>query len=356
MSLSADENGGAGAMRAAAAPLTGHSRPGLTVGILLCPGFPLMSLRCIVESLRHAGDIGDRSRPIHCRWDILGDPGSRIESSCGLSFAPTCGYAEPDIFDYVFLIGGLLSRSDEVPLRHRRYLRAAHRGGITVAGVCTGVFLLAQERLLTDRTACLHPFHRDEFQRAFPGIRVTTHQDFSVKDGVITTPGGLSNLGLMTALIERHLGQDRATKTAHQLTLPERAGSSEFDKAVLSPHVRVSDPRVQMALLMAETDGWATLCVGDIARRLGLSERHFSRLFAQHVGVPPKAWLLRQKLDEAKRLLTDSHRSVTSVAYATGFSSCAHFSQAFYKHFGIYPSRSRQTTSEAMAMAMERQL
>jgi len=67
----------------------------------------------------------------------------------------------------------------------------------------------------------------------------------------------------------------------------------------------------------------------------------FSRLFAQQVGLPPKTWLLRQKLEEAMRLLTGSNRSVTSVAYATGFSSCAHFSQAFFKHFGTYPSKLR---------------
>ncbi len=344
MCPSSDEIDGSDVMRparAAAASVTGQPRPSLTIGILLCPGFPLMSLSCIVESLRHAGDIGDRSRPIHCRWDILGDPGSRIASSCGISFRPTRAYPEPDTFDYVFLIGGLLPRMEEIPDRHRRYLRAAHASGTTVAGLCTGVFVLAQERLLTDRTACLHPYHRDDFLRAFPGIRVTTHEDFSERDGVITAPGGLSNLGLMTALIQRHLGQDRATKTVHQLTLPERAGSSEFDKALLNPHVQVSDPRIQMALLMAEADSGAALGVGEIARRLGLSERHFSRLFAQQVGLPPKTWLLRQKLEEAMRLLTGSNRSVTSVAYATGFSSCAHFSQAFHKHFGTYPSKLR---------------
>lgn len=344
MGLSSDEIDGGDLprpARAAAAPVSAQARPSLTIGILLCPGFPLMSLSCIVESLRHAGDIGDRSRPIHCRWDILGDPGSRIASSCGISFRPTRAYPEPDAFDYVFLIGGLLPRMEEIPERHRRYLRAAHASGTTVAGLCTGVFVLAQERLLTDRTACLHPYHRDDFLRAFPGIRITTHEDFNERDGVITAPGGLSNLGLMTALIQRHLGQDRAIKTVHQLTLPERAGSSEFDKAVLTRHVQVSDPRIQMALLMAEANGPATLGVGEIAQRLGLSERHFSRLFARQVGMPPKTWLLRQKLEEARRLLIHSNRSVTSVAYATGFSSCAHFSQAFFKHFGTYPSKLR---------------
>lgn len=346
MGPSSDETDGNDVARSArTAAAAGPGRPSLTIGILLCPGFPLMSLSAIVESLRHAGDIGDRSRPIHCRWEILGDPGSRVDSSCGLSFQPTRAYPEPDAFDYVLLIGGLLSRMAEIPDRHRRYLRAAHAGGTTVAGLCTGVFVLAQERLLTDRTACLHPYHRDDFLRAFPGIRVTTREDFSERDGVITAPGGLSNLALMTALIQRHLGQDRATKTVHQLTLPERAGSSEFDKAVLTRHLTVSDPRIQMALLMAEADGQATLGVGEIARRLGLSERHFSRLFAQQVGMPPKTWLLRQKLDEAMRLLTHSNRSVTSVAYATGFSSCAHFSQAFFKHFGTYPSKLRAATA-----------
>ena len=49
----------------------GH-KPELSIGILLWPGFPLMSLTGIVESLRHAADFGDQSRPLCCRWSIMG--------------------------------------------------------------------------------------------------------------------------------------------------------------------------------------------------------------------------------------------------------------------------------------------
>ena len=38
----------------------------LRVGILLWPGFPLLSLAGLCDGLRHAADIGDQSRQVRC--------------------------------------------------------------------------------------------------------------------------------------------------------------------------------------------------------------------------------------------------------------------------------------------------
>lgn len=47
----------------------------LSVGILLWPTFPMMSLTGLIEPLRHAADFADNSRPLHCRWSIMGPQG-----------------------------------------------------------------------------------------------------------------------------------------------------------------------------------------------------------------------------------------------------------------------------------------
>ena len=54
----------------------------LRVGILLWPGFPLLSLAGLCDGLRHAADIGDQSRQVRCSWAILGRPGDSVAASC----------------------------------------------------------------------------------------------------------------------------------------------------------------------------------------------------------------------------------------------------------------------------------
>jgi transcriptional regulator GlxA family with amidase domain len=184
-------------------------KPDLTIGILLWPGFPLMSLTGIVEPLRHAGDFADNSRPVHCRWSVLGDPGSVTTASCGLRVQPDLAYANPTDFDYVVVIGGLLGQLASAPARHRHYLRVAAAAGVPIVGVCTGVFVLAQEGLLAGHTVCVHPFHQTDFRAAFPALRITTRDDFIVDGNRITVPGGISILSLMTRLVRSHCGADR---------------------------------------------------------------------------------------------------------------------------------------------------
>ncbi|MFN2601485.1 MAG: helix-turn-helix domain-containing protein [Gemmatimonadaceae bacterium] len=49
-----------------------------------------------------------------------------------------------------------------------------------------------------------------------------------------------------------------------------------------------------------------------------------------------------QRLTLARRLLSETSRSVTSVAYAAGFQSLRRFNSVFQQRFGISPSALRR--------------
>jgi transcriptional regulator GlxA family with amidase domain len=48
------------------------SKPKLSVGFVLADNFTLSAFALFVDHLRLAADEGDRSRPILCRWSIMG--------------------------------------------------------------------------------------------------------------------------------------------------------------------------------------------------------------------------------------------------------------------------------------------
>jgi len=321
----------------------------LTVGILLWPAFPLMSLAGIVESLRHAADHGDASQQRYARWDILGLPPARTASSCGLAVEATAPYPHPASLDCLFVIGGLLRDLAAAPGAHRRFIGAAHRAGTTVVGVCTGSFVLAEEGLLEGRRACIHPYHAAEFRAAFPKLRLVPDRDYEIVDRVGTALGGVSILPLMTALIGRHCGPDRAAKIVHQMTRPggPDAGAAMPDPARTG--IEIADPRIQKALVTLDAQAARPPSIAALARSLGLSERHFARLFRAQVGRSPQDYLVRTRLRIAVWMLRNTERSVTAIAYAAGFSSGANLADQCRRRLHATPSEIRRRARAAAA-------
>ena len=319
-----------------------HGGADLAAAILLWPSFPLMSLAGIVESLRHAGDYGDHSQQRFVRWEILGGRAGRTVSSCGIAVEATADYVHPAAFDYVFVIGGLLKDMDKVSDRHRAYLHAARRAGCTVIGVCTGCFALAAERLLDGRTACVHPYHRADFEAAFPRVKIVSDQDFDMGEGIGTVPGGISILPLMTRIISRHFGPQGSAKTVHQLAMPANRTVGALDVLGLAQDLEISDPRIQRALVVLESQSARSPSIRDLARSLGLSERHFLRLFQAQVGTSPKDYLVDLKLRAAVWMLRHTQKSVTSIAYSSGFSSGASLADHCRRRLGNSPTAIRR--------------
>jgi AraC-like DNA-binding protein len=75
-----------------------------------------------------------------------------------------------------------------------------------------------------------------------------------------------------------------------------------------------------------------------LAREVGSSPFHLTRVFRELVGMPVHQYLLRLRLTVALERL-DGGDGVSTVAHAVGFSSHAHFTDAFRARFGMAPSR-----------------
>lgn len=81
-----------------------------------------------------------------------------------------------------------------------------------------------------------------------------------------------------------------------------------------------------------------------IANQLDLSPHHFSMLFKRAVGVPPHHYVLRERIQEAQRLLAVGQMSISELALNLGFSDQSHFSRVFRKMTGTTPKRYQTTT------------
>lgn len=90
----------------------------------------------------------------------------------------------------------------------------------------------------------------------------------------------------------------------------------------------------------------------DLAARIGITERHLRRIFADEFGVSPVEYAQTQRLLLAKRLLTDTALPVTEVALAAGFGSVRRFNGLFKSRYGFAPGRLRLNAHNARMAAI----
>lgn len=86
------------------------------------------------------------------------------------------------------------------------------------------------------------------------------------------------------------------------------------------------------------------LTVGALAARHGVTPRYVQMLF-QDEGTTFTAYVRHQLLAQAHRMLTDPRlaaRSITSVAFDSGFRDLSYFNRTFRRRFGCSPSQARQ--------------
>ncbi len=87
----------------------------------------------------------------------------------------------------------------------------------------------------------------------------------------------------------------------------------------------------------------SNVSVGDMAAAAGLSLSYFTTLFEKNLGMTPRSFLEKIRIEQACQLLQNSELSVKAVAYATGFRDPNYFAKAFRRFVGIAPtSFSRQ--------------
>lgn len=82
---------------------------------------------------------------------------------------------------------------------------------------------------------------------------------------------------------------------------------------------------------------YETLSLSQLAHMAHLSEGRFKTNFRLYTGLPPREYILRQKVKQAKKLLKDPHLSITQISYTLGFSSSQYFSTVFKRFTTLSP-------------------
>ena len=103
-----------------------------------------------------------------------------------------------------------------------------------------------------------------------------------------------------------------------------------------------ADGRLQKAILYIKQNTNQHITVGDVARYVGFSKSYFSAYFKENLGFSVSDFILRCKLEEGRRLLQFTNKSISTISTFLCFSSQSHFQTAFKKQFGMTPNEYRR--------------
>lgn len=171
----------------------------------------------------------------------------------------------------------------------------------------------------------------------------------------LTAPEGLNDLVL--------LRDPFAEQLAKALTEPGHSADREFARCIGRtlamhiarrelPHAKVNAlPKWRLRRVEeyvgTHFDHCITLSV--LAKIAGLSRMHFAAQFRVATGYRPREYLLHQRIERAKSLLSNSETALAEVALTVGFSTQAHFSTVFKRITGETPARWRCASRNASA-------
>ncbi|MDN3351001.1 helix-turn-helix domain-containing protein [Actinomadura sp. DC4] len=219
---------------------------------------------------------------------------------------------------------------------------AARRPDARLMSICTGAFVLAAAGALEGRRAATHWLHADRFRALYPRVRLDADVLFVDDGDVLTSAGVGAGIDLCLHVIRRDHGSEVANRAARRSVVPpwRDGGQSQFIERPLPEPTGTST---------APTRAWVLanlhepLGLPRLAREAGMSVRTFTRRFREETGVSPAQWLLRQRIEEARRLLETTDLPIDRVAERAGFGTATSMRQHLHTAVGVSPTTYRRT-------------
>lgn len=111
------------------------------------------------------------------------------------------------------------------------------------------------------------------------------------------------------------------------------------------------DFRIRRVVEILSSDLRVEVSFKDLAKSMNLSASRLRHLFKAEMGISPKQYVRKLKLQNARSLLEQTNYSIKEIGAQVGLHDESHFVRDFESAFGKTPSRYRETFKERQAMS-----
>lgn len=314
------------------------------VGIVAPGGVQLLDVAGPLDVFAEAN--AQAGRPVYDLAVVALEDGP-VTTSSGRRLLPdiVAPMAASESFDTLLVAGA--PRAQDLELRPDviDWLRMEAARSRRFGSVCSGAFLLGQAGLISGKRVTTHWAVADALSQRFPDA-IVEPDAISIFDGPLRTAAGVTaGLDLALALVEEDLGVETARAVAAQLVMffKRGAGQMQFSRRGLSaPAGRSALQEVQRWIAAHPADDHG---VEKLAARIGMSPRHFARLFRTETGLTPAVFVETVRIEAVRRMLETGDIAPKQVAAACGFKEPDTLRRAFLRRVGVTPAEYRRRHS-----------
>jgi len=321
--------------------------PPLTVAILAPPGVQMLDVSgpadVFAEANRQTG------REVY-RVVTVGTAPLAITASSGMRFLPdTTIHDDSGRLDTLLVAGSPDLANAAADLSVVAWLQHQAGRARRYGSICSGALLFARTGLLDGRRVTTHWKVAELLAARHPSLTVEADA-FVVRDGPVCTAAGVTaGMDLAIALVEEDLGRDVAMAVAAELVVFFRrpGGQMQFSRrGEAAPAGRGALQELQRYVAAHPGEAHS---VASMAARVGMSPRHFARIFRHDVGMTPADFVEAMRVEAARRLLEDGHETPKRVAARLGYADANGLRRAFMRRVGITPAEYRKRHAHARA-------
>lgn len=147
---------------------------------------------------------------------LIGETGDVIKARGGFSVSPAFSFLNHPNIDVLIVVGGVHEKELQKP-NVLKWVKEQSKKVKLIASVCTGAFLLAEAKILSNQKVTTHWEDIASLQTNYPTLNVLENQRW-VEDGNIITSAGISaGIDMSLYLVSKILSHDIATSTAKQM-------------------------------------------------------------------------------------------------------------------------------------------
>lgn len=314
----------------------------LRLGFLMFPGFPMACLTSAIEPLRAANEITGRSE---FAWKLVAEAAAPVRSSADIGFDPDVTLQDLEGVDQLYILSPPTAAFAD-PRRGPARLRWLDRMGVTLGAFSGGIFPLARAGLMEGRPCSVHWCYEAAFKADFP--EVEARETAILRDRRrITASGAGAVFDLMLRLIEERLGRDCMTEVACWFQHPFVRDADASQKVPVARAGGTTDslpPPIREAIRLFETHVEDPLRIPDVAQAVGLSGRHFERMFKRETGQSPLRYYHHLRLMKARQRVLYSSDSFREIAASVGYMTSSPMIRHYTEFFGVSPRDERRLT------------
>ncbi|MGA9251357.1 MAG: GlxA family transcriptional regulator [Roseobacter sp.] len=300
---------------------------------LLIPGYSQLGFSCALEALSLANRYPEGGP--YYRWRVLSETGDPVAAYNGVKITADGGLESLANDETIVVCAGenVGTGASKAVLG---WLRQETRKGMDFGALSSGTYVLARAGLIGGKRVTTHWEYRSALTEVLPDI-IMEETLFCVDGRVFTTAGGAASMDMMLDRIRSDHSIELATWVADQMVYTDPRLPNHSQRAALHTRSQVRNSKLALALQVMENNIEDPLTPDEISEVVTLSTRQLERLFSKYIGVSPKRYYLKIRLEKARDLLRQTDMSVTDVCVACGFKSLSHFSKSYRGAYGISP-------------------